>query len=219
MDAYRTEEEQIEAIKGAWAKYGNSVVTGVLAAVSVVFAYKWWDASNIEQAEAASDAYEQVIEAQQAAFAEGASDEDQTNLVSLANALVENHDGSTYALMTSLLLAKLDVEKGELDSGAKHLQWVIDQKPNEGIALTAKVRLAKVYIAQEKLDEALGLIEGQASASHKVSIEELKGDIYRLKNELDKARTAYQLAASAAKSNGGFVNPLLQMKIDDLATP
>lgn len=217
METYRTEEEQIEAIKGAWEKHGNSIVTGIILALGVVFSYQFWTNSNIEKAEAASDAYELVIEAQQTVFAEGSSDEDRTNLISLANGVISDYESSTYAQLTAFLLAKMAVEEGNPEEAAKQLQWIIDRKPNKGIELTAKLRLAKVNLAQEKYDEALAVLNSESSGSHKAAYEELKGDVYRLKGENDKARNAYQLAVGAVKSSGSFVNPLLQMKLDDLA--
>lgn len=217
METYRSEEEQIEAIKSFWAKNGNSIITGILLALAVIFGYQFWTNSNIEKAELASEAYEQVIEAQQAVFAEGSTEEDKTNLLSLANAVISEHGKTTYAQLTAFLLAKLAVEDGKPEESAKQLQWILDQKPNKGIELTAKLRLAKVHLAQEKYDEALALLSSESSASHKAAYEELKGDIYRLKGENDKARNAYQLAVGTVKSSGTFVNPLLQMKLDDLA--
>ena len=43
---------------------------------------------------------------------------------------------------------------------------------------------------------------------------ELKGDIYIAQGNKDQARTAYQAAADAG---GLTTNPLLQIKLDDLA--
>jgi hypothetical protein len=60
--------------------------------------------------------------------------------------------------------------------------------------------------------ETLRKITGQGFRSY---VAELKGDILLGQHKVDEAREAYQAAAAAAE--GGEVQPLLQMKIADLA--
>ena len=62
--------------------------------------------------------------------------------------------------------------------------------------------------------ETLRKITGQGFRSY---VAELKGDILLGQHKVDEAREAYQAAAAAAE--GGEVQPVLQMKITDLAKP
>ncbi len=47
-----------------------------------------------------------------------------------------------------------------------------------------------------------------------MAIAELKGDLYLMKGDKEKARSEYQIAISAAEI---ISRPVLQMKLDDLA--
>jgi len=206
------EEEQIEALKSLWEKYGSSLLTGAAVALFSVAGYQMYTGSVQEKGEAASAAYEQVIEAQRKVYGENADEEAHTNLMSLASAVMDQHSGTTYAHLAAFVVAKSYVEKGEYDAAAVQLKSIIDDAPSKGFEQTAKLRLARVYLAQEKYDDALALLATSTEA-FKASFEETKGDIYRAQGEVEKAREAYQAAASVAETT----NPLLQIKLDDVA--
>jgi predicted negative regulator of RcsB-dependent stress response len=84
------------------------------------------------------------------------------------------------------------------------------------VTYLAQVRLARVFVQQNKLDEALALVATTPEESFTVQYEETKGDILFAKGELVSARDAYQAARAAAMALG-INTQVLQRKIDDLA--
>ena len=58
MDVYRTEEEQIEAIKKWWQTNGNNILIGIGLAIAVVFGYQFWKDSEQAAGESAFLVYD-----------------------------------------------------------------------------------------------------------------------------------------------------------------
>ncbi len=61
MDVYKTEEEQVEAIKKWWQENGKSIIAGVVIGITAIFGWRAYDNHTAVQAEAASTLYEQMI--------------------------------------------------------------------------------------------------------------------------------------------------------------
>ena len=57
VDVYRTEEEQVEALKRWFRDNGRSLVTAILIALILVFGFRYWQDSQLRQREAASAQY------------------------------------------------------------------------------------------------------------------------------------------------------------------
>ena len=217
MDVYQTEEEQIEAIKKWWRDNGTSMVVGVVIALSAVFGWKSWQKHGAEGAERASVAYESVVEAVQNAENSGdTSSIENTTVTHLGEKMLEEHQDTTYSQLAALLLAKHAVEKEDLSGAATHLQWAIDNTDDESIRMVAKLRLAKVLLAQDNGDEALTLLDSEKVPAFEAAVEELKGDIYLSKDDSVQARKAYSAASVAAKRMNK-PRPILELKLDDLA--
>ncbi len=130
-----------------------------------------------------------------------------------ATLLKNNYSSTPYATMGTLYLAKQYVEAEDYDSAAKSLQWVIDNSDQENTVHTAKVRMARVLAAQNKLDDALKQLQSTAfPESYSHLVDEVSGDIYLQQGEVQKAREAYKRASLKNNSD------VLRMKLDDLGT-
>ena len=79
----------------------------------------------------------------------------------------------------------------------------------------ARQRLAQVLAAQNKAEDALKLLDGDADKAFLATREELKGDLLVQLGRTDDANKAYQ-KAKAALSDEAAVGGL-QIKLDDLA--
>ena len=115
----------------------------------------------------------------------------------------------------SLFVAKVAVDSGKLDDAAAELKAIVDKPANPALGEIARQRLAQVLGAQNKADEALKLLEGDADKAFLATREELKGDLLVQLGRTDEASAAYQ-KAKAALSDEAAVGGL-QIKLDDLA--
>lgn len=222
MDEYRTDEEQVEALKRWWKEYGSTVLTAIALSMAIIFGYQYWQQSTRNTQEAASAAYDQLVEAQKAwQQAEPGSEAQAQQLKTMQHhieTLHEDHEDTVYAQFANLLKAKLAMDAGKAPEAESALRWVLDQSPNKPITALTQLRLARVLMAQGNNDEALEVVQDISdidSGIQKVAQQELMGDLYASKGELKQAREAYQAAIDA--NENGRPNPTLKMKFDNLA--
>lgn len=207
----RTEEEELAIIKDWWARNGKPLLTGSALALVIVFGWQGWQKYQTNQAEGASLLYQQLLET---ALNPG-DKPDAGKVAELANKLKSDFGGSHYAQYGSLFVAKVAVEAGELDDAAAELQAIVAKPADDTLAELARQRLARVLAAQDKADEALKLLEGDADQAYLASREELKGDLLVRLGRADEARAAYLKAKDALAEDAAVGG--LQLKLDDLA--
>lgn len=200
MDIYSTEEQQAEAIKRFFRENGISLALGILVGLGGLYGWKAYNQNQITTAEKASDSYTALVE--------------NDDVLSSADAFISENKDTNYATLAAFVAAKDAVEAKKLDVASEKLSWVVSNTPNTELKAIAITRLARVQIAQTKYDDALTTLNAPLPEAFNANVAELKGDIYTEQGNKDQARTAYQAAIDA----GGLTsNPLLQIKLDDLA--
>jgi len=207
----RTDDEELAVIKDWWQRNGKPLLTGSVLALVLVFGWQGWQKYQANQAHGASMVYQQLLET----ALNPSGQPDPAKVAELANRLKSDFAGSHYAQYGSLFVAKVAVESGKLDDAAAELQAILDKPVDDTLAELARQRLARVLAAQDKVEEALKLLEGDADQAYLASREELKGDLLVRLGRTDDAHAAY-LKAKAALAEEAAVGGL-QMKLDDLA--
>ncbi|WAJ69015.1 YfgM family protein [Catenovulum adriaticum] len=202
MEIYSTEEQQVEAIKSFWSKYGNAIIGGVVVGLASIYGWNWYQSNQKAEQEAQSLAYQ-----------------DATENLSVANSeqvqtFIESEADSGYASLAALQLAKSFVEAGELTQASTQLKWVADNSNDPALIDLATYRLARVLIASGDSEQALALVQQPETTAFTAQFSELKGDILLEKGDESGARSAYQ---TAADNDGLAGNPGLKMKLDNLA--
>ena len=206
-----TEDEELANVKDWWQRNGKPLVTGGLLALVVVFGWQSWQKYQGNQAQGASNLYQQLLET---ALTPGGKP-DTARLVDLSTKLNNDFGGSAYAQYGRLFVAKAAVDEGKLDDAVAELKVVVDKPVNPTLGEVARQRLAQVLAAQNKAEDALKLLDGEADKAFAASREELKGDLMVQLGRRDDAFAAYQ-KAKAALSDDAAVGGL-QIKLDDLA--
>jgi len=207
LETYRTEDDQIDAIKRWWEKNGKFLIIGLIFIFAgVVGGGVWKDYKQTAQFSVSNEFDVMMQELR---------DEKMDAALKRGGQLVDKHKDSHYAIMASLAMAKIEVEKGNLDAAKLRLTWALDNNDKPSIEHIIRLRLIRVLIATGKLDEALTLaMQGNMSDfASEYSI--IKGDIYRAQGESEQARNAYRLAI---QSDGATpqTKQLVQLKLDDL---
>lgn len=212
MDPYKAEQQQIEDIKTWWRENGTSVIAGILLGIALLYGWQAWQKYTQSQADANSLAYEQLL----SSLEQGQIDKGRT----VAGKLLSEESNTLYAALSALNLARQDLEEGKIDASHAHLQWVLDQKISPELTHIARLRKARLFIAQEQFDKADGLITGVDPGKFKASYAILQGDIALAQGKVDVARTAYTSALTGEDLSKEY-RDLLQRKVDDLgeATP
>jgi len=213
----RTEEEQVEALKSWVAKHGMSVVVAIVLALGGSFGYQTWDKSVREKGEKASELFENLTAAVSVGPMDEISDEEKSTAKYIARELKTDYADSTYAHFAAMHLARIAVEDSDLEKAATELQWVLDQKPDIGLAALVRLRLAQVKLAQGEFEAGLALVEPAKAGAHDSAYAETRGDLYYAMEQLDKAREAYQMAVNTQTESSA--KPMLKMKLEDLVPP
>jgi len=206
MAAYE-DDEQLEALKKWWAENGTSVIAGIVLGVGGLVGWKGWTSYQTNKAEMASTHYNAMTTA--------VMDKPSENLLENVTSLQEDYSSTPYAALASLELAKRNAESSDLDVVAQQLRWAMEHGSQESIKHVARIRLARVLSAQNKNDEALEILSVPLPPAYTSLVEEVRGDAYRAKGEVDKARNAYNRAILSANGNTDY----LRMKRDDLGEP
>jgi len=215
------DEEQLVALKQWWAHYGSTIMVGIILALLILLGWRYWNQHQISVREEASGHYQTAINAfreLQSAPAAAVTATLRKRFTEEANILLDNYKNTPYAALSGLLLAKDALSQNNPAEAVNSLQWVIDKSADPLLSQLARVRLARVYVMQNKPDDALALVE-QASAKGKeyaAEFAEVKGDALVAKNQMQEAKTSYETALTLLSEEQQQVRGLLHMKIDTL---
>ncbi len=210
------EEENIEALRRWWDENGKFLLLIVIVAAAGYGGWSFWQQSSASGRETASDLYEEILIAAQPLDA--AREPDAAVIVELADRLMEDHPNSIYARYGALFSARQSVQQGNLAAAEEVLQWVVDnaqtsiiQRADEGLVLTATLRLGRVILARGDPDRALVLVNSVDPRSFEPGFHELRGDIYLVLGRPEDARDSWLAAQDA-----GSVSDGLRMKLENL---
>lgn len=206
-----TDDDDLAGVKDWWNRNGKPLLTGALLAGVVVLGWNTWHKYQNNQSQGASQLYQALLETSLTPNGQP----DATKVAELAGKLKSEFGGTAYAQYGSLFVAKVAVESGKLDDAATELKGVLDKPADVTLGEISRQRLARVLAAQNKAEEALKLLDGDADKAFLASREELKGDLLVQLGRGDDAHSAYQ-KAKAALSDEAAVGGL-QLKLDDLA--
>ncbi|MEN8206230.1 MAG: tetratricopeptide repeat protein [Pseudomonadota bacterium] len=206
MDANLTDDEKLAELKKWWGENGGSIITGVVLGLAVLFGGKAWFAYQDRKAEAASDIYTMLMVALERGESQIVTEK--------AGVLVSDYTGTPYATLAALALARMNIEAGELAVAQSHLQWVIANTNSDLSRETARLRLARVMIAMDKLDGALALLDQAVpGTAFDPLYTEVRGDVDVARGDLAAANKTYQ-AALANTASDAPGRHLLQLKYD-----
>ena len=208
MEAYASEQEQVEALKKWWKENGSSVITGLLLGLAVIFGTRAWFGYQDRQQEAASHLYVQ--------FMNGLERNDPEQASQAGDALVSEYSRSPYAALAALGMARQQIEAGEPEAARAQLQWVLDRTRTESLRHSARLRLVRLLIAMEDFAAAGSLLEqADAAGPYAPLYDELRGDLAMAQGDRHGARAAYQAALDAMDAEAP-TRPLVRIKLDDV---
>lgn len=214
MAELRTEEEQVQALKAWWDENGKSLLLGIAVALAAVLGWKGWQQQQATHADNASILYQNLLDSVVGAIG---PQEDEAKLATanhLHDQLKADYEGTAYANYAALIMARVAVDQGELTKAVAELDWALANQPTESMFILATMRKARILADQGDVDKSLSLVGSLPVGGYAVSLNELKGDLFLLKGDIELARQSYQKAFDATTAN---TRPVLEMKLNDLA--
>ncbi|WP_194867567.1 YfgM family protein [Pseudoalteromonas sp. PPB1] len=201
MEIYSTEEQQAEAIKRFFRENGTSLIIGAVLGLGGLYGWKAYNQHQIDTAEAGSEAYNQLV--------------DSGDVLTKSDDFLATNGESSYAVLAAFVAAKEAVEQGKLEVAQEKLSFAADTVKSPELKATAYLRLARVQAAREDYSAALATLGNPMPESFAAQVAEVKGDVLLAQGKKEAARDEYQKAVTAGGSDN---NPLLQIKLDDLAS-
>lgn len=216
MNEFKTEEEQVEALKKWWSENGTSLILSVVVVAGGWLGWNTYQDNVRATGEAASAVYSQLVDKAAQPSAEQ-TDAVKAEMISLAEQLKKDFSSTVYSQFGGLFLARFAADNGDFETAVNELKAVIAAADEGPVKLTAQVRLANILVQLDKNDEALALIPAQPDAAYAAQFQEVKGDALYRKGDMSEARSAY-VAAKAAAQEAGISTQVLQRKIDNLTS-
>jgi len=213
------EEETIESLKKWWDENGKQLMLAVVVVVGGYGSWTLWQGSKTASSDAASDLYEEVLGLAINEQTGTINDEDAAQIIALATELRQDHSSTIYARYSALFSAQQQVMAGDLDAAQETLRWITENpltglfvEQDEGLMLTANLRLGRVLLANGDNDGALAVVSSLAPKTFEAGYAELQGDVYVAMGRTVEARESYLAAQQAGSSSEG-----LRMKLDNLS--
>lgn len=207
MNVYATDHEQWELIKAWWKANGKMIVTVVILAMAATYAYRYWQQHQQQQGERASVLYEQMLSSQ--------TTNSTAVMTAIAGNLENNYSKTPYASLASLLEAKIAADNANLAVAEQKLNWVIDHSKSKSLKQIARIRAARVLLAQNRPEDALKLLAVSDDSGFLAEVNQVKGDIYLAQGDKLRAYEFYQAALNTIPQNQP-IRGLLQMQLDQL---
>ena len=171
IDDLLDEHEQGERVRTWLRKNALGILGGLALGIAAIYGWRAWVSHQASQQEQAHTAYAQALKQLDA------------GQVEQAGTLLAGQEG-TYATLAALRVAKAQVEAGKPDEAIATLRGIqVDPSLREVV----DERLAQLFNATGKPEEALKLLEGDAGSAAL----ELRGDALLASGQRDQARDAY----------------------------
>jgi len=206
VEDYLSEREQWEWVKSQVRENGPALILAVALAAGAVFGWRWWQEHLDAGRLAAGARYLQMVQALERG--------DRSQSLVLLGELEREYAGSPYTDQAKLLAARVYVDDNELDRAAAELTAVAQQSKDRDLGTVARLRLARVQIAQGKADTALATLGTDDAGAFAARVHEVRGDAWYAKG--DKAAALKEYRSARAAGEGGAA-ALLDLKIADLA--
>jgi Uncharacterized protein conserved in bacteria len=174
-----------------------------------IIGWEYWSQNKVTKLQNSSDMYESFI---------NALNDSELDQKVMAEEIVQKYPNSLYADLVTFHLAKIFVDQNDLNKAEEYLRWILDRHDSkwgsdfDPIQVTARLRLARVLIANENPEKAIEVIEYSQTLNG--SLYEVKGDAEEQLGQFSQAKLSYLKALESTQSQS--IQALLKMKLANL---
>ena len=209
-DILLTPEEQDEKARQWFKDNGLALITGIALGLAAIFGYNQYKAQKQTDAESASLLFSEIIEQ--------VAESDIIDISDKVAKLKTDYAKTSYAAKAVLVNAA-ELSKTDLTAAIPEYQWVRENSQEIGIQHTAKIRQAKIYLAQGDLDIASSLANEKPYDSFASHYLEILGDVAVQKGDLEQAYDYYDQAREQLLSTDATYASVLGLKMAPLPKP
>jgi len=213
VDEYLSEREQADQLRQWLRENWIWIVAGVALTLGGYYGVRWWESRQASRSLEAGQRFAAMLDAI------GSNRRDEG--LRIAGEVTGEYADTPYADQATLVLARLDVDSGNLAGAEKRLAAIAKDSRDPDLRLVARLRLARVQLAQGRYDDALATLHAVTEASAGPRVLELEGDVKLAQGDKKAALEAWrkaQAAVAASPDGAGQLDAeLLQLKIDELS--
>lgn len=215
-----TDKEAMSALK----KHGDKIVWAIVLVLGSYFGWQYYQKNHAKVDTVAADSYT-IIDERGEALKLGLEDpsideagkaqlnKEKESLLADIDKLVATHGKTAYAWQALMTKARLQADDdNHKDAIATLKQAQAIELGDDGLMALTTLRLGQVLLADGQTDEAQTLISKALPKAFEPSRQELLGDIFIAKNDMENAKKAYQSAWDALKERQE-VRSLLSLKM------
>ncbi len=206
MDVLTDDHERAQVVRKWWSDNWKSLTLGIVIALGGMIGYNQYKSYQLDTA--AKYAYEMSQLQAKVTLSPEAAKKD-------VDAFLAEHK-DIYGSLLSLDLAAANSKAGKYELALENAKFA-SENGGKLVAPNAKLVQAHVLAQLGKSEDAIKVLESISEKAYEVEKFETLGDIYFATNNLDKAHDAYQSAMTSCEQKKISINPLLQMKADNLA--
>lgn len=208
MDDLLSEKEQLDQFRAWWSEYARYVIGGIVIGAGLLFGINHYQNTQLQAQLDASTAYEALILHVVDGNLEAAE--------AVADEIATSYSDTTYVGQAGLAMARLYMDKNRDQDAADALLAVVDGSAESELKNVARLRLARIYLYQDKAQAVLDLLAGEESEAFAAAYGEVLGDAYTALGRIAEAQDAYQKVLLDPLSQGTVDQQLVQWKSLDL---
>lgn len=201
------EQERIDTLRyflRDWGKYIVALIAVIIIAYTVDSLWGWY---QVRDSSKAAVLYQN--------FSDALKSNNTKSLYSITDTMENNYAANEYTAMASIMAAKVAKTKDNNVLAEKYLKFVVTNAKNKGLCDVARLRLADVYIDEQKFNLVVPLLMEKHDKNFDALYYSKRGDLYLARGDLTKARDAYKEALKIAGDNQS-VAEIIQMRLDVL---
>jgi predicted negative regulator of RcsB-dependent stress response len=201
------EQEQLDAIKAWWARFGNLVSWGLIAilgAFAAYTAYGWYQRDQNAKAVVIFEEMDKAVKAKDLAKVERVMAD-----------LKEKFPKTAYGQMAGLVSAKALYEGGKKEAAEASLKWTAENAIEDEYKSLAKLRLAGLLIDRKAYDEALALVAVAASPAFAPLYADRRGDALLALGKREEARAEFKKALDGLEKTVSY-REVVELKLNSL---
>ncbi len=180
------EQEQLDAVKHFWKRYGNGVVSVLIAVLACFSAWNGWNWWQRDQAAKAGAMFDELERAAQSGDAD--------KVGRIFSDLKERYGRTSFAQQGALLSARVQSEAGQTDSAKATLTWAGANAAETEYQTIAKLRLAGIFLDAKQYDDALKQLDSATAEGFEALVNDRRGDVLLAQGKTDEAKAAYKKA-------------------------
>ncbi|MCI6797406.1 MAG: tetratricopeptide repeat protein [Succinatimonas sp.] len=206
MDVLTDDHEREQVVRKWWHENWKPIALGIVIALGGLIGFRQYQAYTLEKSQ------QQAYALYQMQYKLSVSPKDTQKD---AEAYLKEHQ-DIYGALLALDLAAYESSKEQFEQALNHVDFAV-KNGGKLVIPAASLSKARIQTQLKQYDDAVKTLDGVNSDAYAVEKAEIKGDVLLAKGDRNAARDAYREALKLCEDKKVQINPLLAMKLDDVA--